>query len=158
VTSLLRFASREIATGAWFLSPAMPVGRRKNMPVWRIYPVARPGEPVWQGRKIWKEVLVRASSAAMARMIAGELDRPAQRHRKGNESLCFRSGFDDVKLYWVVRLDRSPLDDRCEQEGVLRAVTDDGREVAPTPFEGPYQSLKPPFTITPPTMPLSRAA
>lgn len=126
------------------------------MPIWRIYPVARPGDPVWQGRNIWKEVVVRAQSAAMARLIAGELDRPVQRHRKGNESLCFRSGFDDIKLYWVTRLDRTFRDNNSE--GVIRAVTADGREVTPAPFEGPYQSLKPSFTILTSSKPLSRAA
>ncbi|MBU6296620.1 MAG: hypothetical protein KJS68_00130 [Alphaproteobacteria bacterium] len=117
------------------------------MPVWRIHPVARRGDARWQGRKIWKEVVVCAPSAAMARLIACELDRPAQRHRKGNESLCFRSGLEDAKLYWVEQLDRSPVGDNRGQEGVIRAVLEDGREVTPAPFEGPYQSLKPHFRI-----------
>lgn len=124
------------------------------MPLWYIHPVAHPGDERWQGRKIWKEVLVRAPSAAMARLFACELDRPAQRRRKGNETLCFRSGLEDAKLYWVERLDR--CDSISEREGVVRAVLPNGRQVTPAAFEEPYQGLKPPLeTIAPP---LPRAA
>ncbi|MDE2181982.1 MAG: hypothetical protein KGJ78_03060 [Alphaproteobacteria bacterium] len=89
-----------------------------------------------------------APSAAAARLIACELDRPSQRHRKGNESLCFRSGLEDAKLYWVEQLERSPLGGNRGPDGVVRAVLEDGREVTPAPFEGPYQSLRSPFRIT----------
>ncbi len=71
------------------------------MPLWRIYPVTSPEDSCWQGRKVWAEVVVRAASPAMARVIACELDRPARPYRIGNETLCFRSGLEDARLYWV---------------------------------------------------------
>ena len=103
------------------------------MPFWRIYPVAHRSDARWQGRKIWKEVVVRASSAAMARVIACELDRPAQPHRKGNESHCFRSGFEDARLYWVQRIDQTDCGNGREAEGVIQAVMEDGDEVVAAP-------------------------
>lgn len=75
------------------------------MPLWRIYPVTHPDESRWQGRRIWAEVIVHAESAAFARRIASKLDKPPVPHRLGNESSCFRSGFEDEKLYWVHRVD-----------------------------------------------------
>ncbi len=71
------------------------------MPLWRITPVTDPEDSHWQGRKVWAEVVVRAASPAMARVIDCELDRPAKPYRIGNESLCFRSGLEDAKRYWV---------------------------------------------------------
>lgn len=121
------------------------------MPLWRIHPVAPRNEAHWQGRKIWKEVLVRAPSAAMARLIACELDRPAQRHRKGNETLCFRSGLEDAKLYWAERLDRCGSRSSNEREGVVHAVREDGRAVTPALFDEP--SLKPQPEVAEPAMP-----
>ncbi|MBU6473302.1 MAG: hypothetical protein KGQ94_11640 [Alphaproteobacteria bacterium] len=102
------------------------------MPLWRIYPVAHRSDARWQGRKIWKDVVVCASSAAMARVIALELDRPAQPHRMGNESHCFRSGFEDAKLYWVQRIDQSDSGN-SKPEGVVCAVLEDGSEIVPAP-------------------------
>lgn len=75
------------------------------MPLWRIEPVARPDDPRWQGRRIWREVIVRARNAAFARVIAAELERDPRYPPTGNESLSFTSGFDDEKLYWVSQLD-----------------------------------------------------
>ena len=40
------------------------------MPLWRIHPVVHPSDSRWQGRPIWAEVIVRAETAAMARVIA----------------------------------------------------------------------------------------
>jgi hypothetical protein len=77
---------------------------RDTMPLWRIHSVAHPEDSRWQGRRIWAEVIVQAESAAFARLMASKLDEPPVPHRLGNESLCFRSGFEDEKLYWVHRL------------------------------------------------------
>lgn len=74
------------------------------MPMWTIYPVAGPADPRWQGRTIWDRVIVRAPTAAMARVLAAKLDRPRVPHRMGNETHCFRSGLEDERLYWVRRL------------------------------------------------------
>lgn len=75
------------------------------MILWRIAPVADPRDTWWQGRRIWREVIVRAPSAAMARRIARRLDVDPDEPPVGNESPYFRSGFADEKLYWVTRLD-----------------------------------------------------
>ncbi|WP_022729029.1 hypothetical protein [Fodinicurvata sediminis] len=72
--------------------------------MWMIYPVAWPEDSRWQGRAIWDRVIVRAPSAAMARVKAAKLDRPKEERRMGNETLCFRSGLEDERLYWVRRL------------------------------------------------------
>lgn len=69
--------------------------------MWMIYRVASPEDARWQGRPLWERVVVDARSPAMARLLAAELERPAEGQRMGNESLCFRSGFEDEKLYWV---------------------------------------------------------
>jgi len=74
------------------------------MMLWRIYPVAAPGDPRWQAREIWEEVIVRASGAAFARVVASRLDGQRPRYSLGNESQSYRSGFMDDKLYWVRRL------------------------------------------------------
>ena len=44
------------------------------MRVWRIVPVTPASDPRWQDHRIWREVLVRAESAAMARLLASELE------------------------------------------------------------------------------------
>ena len=95
------------------------------MPLWQIRPVASQNDPRWQGRRIWKEVIVQAKSAAFARLIASELDKPAVPYRSGNESLCFRSGFEDERLYWVRRLDAADAasyETPSGRDGVLIAV------------------------------------
>lgn len=74
------------------------------MPVWRIHAVAAPNDPRWQGRKIWKDVVVRAPTAAVARLLAADLDRPAETRISHARNLRDWSGFDDEKLYWVQRL------------------------------------------------------
>lgn len=99
--------------------------RRDALPLWRIHPVAQPTDSRWQGRRIWAEVIVRAQSAAMARLIASKLDEPPVPSRIGNETLCFRSGIEDEKLYWVRRLStdeafRHEKEDRGA--GVIAAV------------------------------------
>ncbi len=113
------------------------------MPFWRIYPVAHRSDARWQGRKIWKEVVVCAPSAAMARVIACELDRPARPHRMGNESHCFRSGFEDAKLYWVRRLDQSESGNVQKSEGVIRAVMEGDDEIGPAQSDTHHYSPRP---------------
>jgi putative transposase len=45
------------------------------IPLWRLVPAANPRDPRWQGRTIRAETIVRAPSAAMARVVASRLDR-----------------------------------------------------------------------------------
>lgn len=94
------------------------------MPLWRIVPAADPRDPRWQGRPIWREVIVRAPSAALARLLAARLD-SAETVPAGNESLGPRSGFSDEKLYWLRRLDDAAsagLGSDNGRDGILRAV------------------------------------
>jgi hypothetical protein len=74
------------------------------MALWRIYAVANPSDARWQGRKIWKEVIVRAPSAAMARLIACDLEKLTGSRANNTPNVCDWSGFTDEKLYWVHRL------------------------------------------------------
>jgi hypothetical protein len=79
------------------------------MYLWRIYPIAIPSDGRWQGRKIWSEVVVRAPTAAIARLKACQLE------GKGSRLTRIAScGFEDEKLYWVQRLneeDTAKLED-----------------------------------------------
>ena len=78
------------------------------MPLWKIVPAADADDPRWQGRRPWREVLVHADTAAQARLMAADLDRrPGAEVGVGNESIGFRSAFDDEKLYWVTQVDAS---------------------------------------------------
>lgn len=89
--------------------------------MWMIYPVAWPEDPRWQGRDIWDHVIVRAPSAAMARVQAAKLDRPKVVNRLGNETLSFRSGLEDERLYWVRRLTEDQAQAYLAEETVPQA-------------------------------------
>jgi hypothetical protein len=70
---------------------------------WRLTPIAEAHDGRWQNRRIWREVVVQASSAAQARLVAAELEMDPSEPLSGNESPSFRSGFLDEKLYRVDR-------------------------------------------------------
>jgi hypothetical protein len=78
------------------------------MPLWRIEPCAVATDSRWMDFPIWTDVVVRAPSPARARLVAAEMD--AWLHNEqvpvGNETLEFRSGFEDEKLYRVSELRR----------------------------------------------------
>ena len=79
------------------------------MPVWRIFPVARESSARWLDYARWSEVLVRASTAARARVIASaELDDRSE--PIGNESAAGHAGLEDEKLYHVVRVEDADND------------------------------------------------
>jgi hypothetical protein len=101
------------------------------MPIWRLVPAAAANDPRWQGRTIWAEVTVRANSAAEARLQAAELEYDPAAPPVGNESLGFRSGFDDEKLYWIVRLDTEDAHDPTKSSGPPAVLSAIRRE--PTP-------------------------
>jgi hypothetical protein len=71
---------------------------------WKLTPVASPDDPRWQGRPIWREVIVEAPTAAFARQFAAEWELADRLQHVGNESPSPKSGFEDEKLYWVRRL------------------------------------------------------
>lgn len=83
------------------------------MPLWRIEPVADSSDSRWLDHEIWREVVVRASSPAMARLLAADLERrgTAETAPAGNESLSFQSAFEDEKLYRVSQVDPAELPD-----------------------------------------------
>lgn len=74
------------------------------MPLWRFVPVADRHDSRWQDRRIWRDVVVRAPSAAMARVLAAQAEERNSNGRIGNESRADCSGFADSALYWVQRL------------------------------------------------------
>ena len=74
------------------------------MPLWRFIPVAGEDDSHWQDRRIWEGVVVRAPSAAMARVFAEEAEEQRVRGNVGNETKSYRGGFGDPNLYWVERL------------------------------------------------------
>lgn len=75
------------------------------MPLWTIDASAVAEDSRWQDFPIWAEVVVRAPSAAQARLVAAamEAEEIADPTTVGNETLSFRSGFQDEKLYHVSR-------------------------------------------------------
>jgi hypothetical protein len=98
------------------------------LPIWRIFPVARDNEDAWLDYGRWTEVLVRAATAARARVVAAaELqDRSGP---IGNESAAGYAALEDPKLYHVVRVDggtRWCAEDR-RRERVLKAESTDAR-------------------------------
>jgi hypothetical protein len=77
--------------------------RSKFMPIWRIIPAPRDLEAALLDYGHWAEILVRAGTAAEARMVAaaelGERSRPV-----ANESAAGYSSIEDEKLYHVIRV------------------------------------------------------
>ena len=74
------------------------------MPLWRFVPVADEHDSAWQDRRIWHGVVVRAPTAAMARVIADDAEERRVRGAVGNETRAYGGGFGDPNLYWVERL------------------------------------------------------
>lgn len=82
------------------------------MPLWKFTPVAHRDDSRWQGREPWHELVVRADTAALARVVASDFDKREGSTRGirhvGNESVGFRSAFEDEKLYWVTQIEAEP--------------------------------------------------
>jgi hypothetical protein len=86
--------------------------------LWRLEPAARPEDDRWQGREIWRSVLVAAPTAALARAAA---ERWASHGALSNENL--KAGFSDEKLYYVRSADTGVAGESPSNEGrVLAAV------------------------------------
>lgn len=94
------------------------------MPSWVIEPVADPDDPRWQTRRQWQRVVVRAPSAAFARVLAETLDTPERALEQGHEHPHLGSGFKDEKLYRVASSHDTdhPADG---PDGILEAVERD---------------------------------
>lgn len=74
------------------------------MALWRFTPVADPRDSRWQDRQIREGLIVRASSPAMARVIADRQVPSSVRGAVGNETRSSRGGFADSSLYWLQRV------------------------------------------------------
>ncbi|GAB4391414.1 MAG: hypothetical protein Tsb0032_03080 [Kiloniellaceae bacterium] len=102
------------------------------MNLWMIAPAAPLNDSRWLNFPQWTEVVVRAQTAAEARMLAGRMEQrlDADLTPTGNESHPFRSGFEDEKLYHVRRLEPRELPDTAAKgpPEVLHA-----RQVTETP-------------------------
>ena len=87
------------------------------MPVWKIFPVAREASARWLDYGHWSEVLVRAATAARARVVASA-ELKDRSEPVGNESAAGHAGLEDEKLYHVIRVDGA---DDAGPEAVLEA-------------------------------------
>lgn len=104
------------------------------MTLWIITPTAAPGDTRWLESPIWTEVVVRAPSAIRARRAAAEMEAQmmADSTTVGNETLAFRSAFEDEKLYQVRPL--QPGDAPEHQAEGPEAVLSATLGSAPMPF------------------------
>jgi hypothetical protein len=70
------------------------------MALWKLVPVADPQDTNWQDHGIYT-VVVRAATAALARVVAEPVERERERDEppEGNSSANFTSAFADEKLY-----------------------------------------------------------
>jgi hypothetical protein len=92
------------------------------MPLWRLVPIADRYDSRWQDRQIWHDLIVRAPTAAMARIYAERWETRDGAGAVGNETRAFRGGFADANLYWVQRVgreDAKKLDEKGP-DGVVR--------------------------------------
>ena len=72
--------------------------------LWTIRPVAGPDDPRWQGRTIWREIVVSAADPGEAAYIAERAADDPAAPAIGNESESRRHGFADEKLYAIRRI------------------------------------------------------
>jgi hypothetical protein len=87
--------------------------------LWKLEPKARPDDPRWQDYPIWRQVIVRASTAAEARALAAELEVTPE-GTSGNESISHGSRLADEKMYSCVQIDPEDVGSPPEGEaGVL---------------------------------------
>lgn len=83
------------------------------MPLWSIEASAVAEDSRWLDFPIWADVVVRASSPAQARLVAAAMEAGeiGDATTQGNETLAFRSAFQDEKLYQVRRVELSGTPD-----------------------------------------------
>ncbi len=91
------------------------------MHLWRIIPTARSSDTRWEDHPVFTEVIVRAESAALARVVAGKsLYKGNGKIQFGAEQdAIFISAFADEKLYGVSRL---PDQSRFPEAGAREVV------------------------------------
>lgn len=76
------------------------------MPLWSIEASAVADDSRWLDFPIWSDVVVRAASPSQARLVAAAMEAGeiGDATTQGNETLSFRSAFQDEKLYQVRRV------------------------------------------------------
>jgi hypothetical protein len=99
------------------------------MHLWRIVPSARLDDTRWEDHPAYPEVVVRAETAAMARLTAGRaLYHENMKTQFGEEhDPIFISAFDDEKLYRVSRIES---DSRFQNNGPREVVSVTQPEIA----------------------------
>ncbi len=71
------------------------------MALWVLEPVADGDDPMWQGRKQYARVVVRAANPTWARLVARRLDSADLPAGHGQGDPQDESGFENEKLYRV---------------------------------------------------------
>jgi hypothetical protein len=84
------------------------------MKLWKLQPVARTDDPRWQDYPVWRQVTVRAATAAEARALASALETSPE-GTSGNESISYGSRLADEKMYSCVEV--SPEDAGAPADG-----------------------------------------
>ena len=79
------------------------------MRLWRITPAAPLNDLRWLGGPVWREIIVRAGTAAEARLIAGEMEAAQQNFRPGENTagaaaMGYQSALYDEALYPVAEM------------------------------------------------------
>ena len=95
------------------------------MSLWLISPAATPLDDRWQGREIFRSVVVEAPTAAAARLAAEHWALGGIHPEMRNDSL--NAGFSDEKLYFVRP---APL----EMAAGIESSDGDSRVLAATPL------------------------
>lgn len=99
------------------------------MALWELTPVARSDDPNWQGRRQYARVLVRAATAAEARVVASSLDTPDTSPEAGDQHPRLKSGLSDEKLYAATPVDADATDaDADGADAVISAEPRDSTE------------------------------
>ena len=88
------------------------------LPIWVIEPTAPAEDPAWQGRYIWKKIMVREESEPFARLAA---EKWVIEHASGKLPEDSRTGLTDVKLYKTTHLPVK-AQEMLEYAGVERGV------------------------------------
>jgi hypothetical protein len=91
------------------------------MHLWRIVPTARPDDTRWEDHPVFAEVVVRAESASLARVVAGRAlyKGNAKVQFGGEQDPIFISAFADEKLYGVSQIEADP---RFQESGKREVV------------------------------------
>lgn len=79
------------------------------MRLWKITPSAPPDDPRWLGGPEWREIVVRAKTAAEARVVAARMEAAQQdfspgRNTAGAGAMDYQSPLHDEALYHVTEL------------------------------------------------------